>query len=84
MIYVKRGATSISGAKEVLMGEFTMLLRSLKNSHIFDDEDIEECVKTSKMSVEDVKAENERLIKELVDKDVDIDAMIKEFFDSIL
>ena len=84
MIYVKHGATSISGAKDVLMAEFTVLLKNLKNFHIFNDEDIDECFKISKMSSEEIRAENERLMKELMKEDNDIDHMIKEIIDSIL
>lgn len=74
MIRVSKEEVEVSGSKVVIMAELTGLIGSLKKCGGFTDEDIELCVETASMSLEDMSKKMDEGLK-------DLDRIMKELKD---
>ena len=70
----KTGKVEVRGPKAIVMAEFTALAKDLRETlakkHGLEkaDADISDCIAKSKMTLEEIDAENERLERELLER----------------
>lgn len=71
---LKTGKVEVRGPKAIVMEEFTALAKDLRETlakkHGLEkaDADISDCIAKSKMTLEEIDAENERLERELLER----------------
>lgn len=77
MIHVDEGICKVQGTKVTLMAEVASLLSGLKKDKLFDDTDINEICRLSKMSADEIRQDSaetiasiaaEQLLRELFNK----------------
>lgn len=67
-------AIEVRGSKATIMADLTVIMRNLVKSGSFTNEDIDECVRTSRLTEEEVKAETLKAIKGLFGGNKDFDS----------
>lgn len=69
MIKFDGGCCEFSGTKIDLISELTVIMKRMVEKGVLDDDDIDLLVKTVKMSMEDIQAENKRTIEDMSEFD---------------
>lgn len=64
MLKTVQNGVFVKGSSLELMADLTMIIRAVVEAGALDYEDVKECVKASKLSEEEMKAESEKLMKE--------------------
>lgn len=63
------GGCEFSGTKIDLISELTVIMKRMVERGVLDDESIDLLVKTVKMPIEDIQAENKRAIEDMSELD---------------
>lgn len=69
MIKFDGGCCEFSGTKIDLISELTVIMKRMVEKGVLDDYDIDLLVKTVKMPMEDIQAENKRTIEDMSEFD---------------
>ena len=67
MLKVNSGITEISGTKETVLAELTVLMQTLVKQEVCTLDDIDECVKLSKKTEEELKKDILDILLKMLD-----------------